>query len=463
MIKAKFLRLSLHVVLLWAVTSLAMGQGPTLKYLADPGTDLSWAHCYVYMEGGSRYKIPFLPLTTYQAAPIGTDKYSRDIQLQGPIVFAGNGIVKEGIFDCYGGIDVTGKIIMFSHDFPDSLHQDLAKEVSLEQRVREAAGRGALGIVIFSWEEENPFLFFKERNTARIPEIPAIAINRRAAAIILESGGRNSEDIFEKWQSKGEFESEVLISKLDLKIEGEFDRIETPNFTFCFQKGKFPTGQRSELAAVNERSVGFILELFKEVQLNWEKTFTAYFPDYDSKLFYVQHWGRGLSCDAGVFMVFDGTAPDFPLAVHENTHSLLGQNWGGTSSFMTEGMGKYSEAMASDKDKNHREIIDFLKASKLVPLSKLVTLNIGSAAETPIAYPAAGSFVQYLRDTYSLGEVKAAYQLEGREKNEAGSDTWQTVFGKSLRELEKEWLLSLAASHQLEKRYVEKFLASFDE
>jgi hypothetical protein len=442
--------------------SVILGQGPTLDYLADPGTELSWAHCYIYMDGGSRHKIPFLPLTTYKRAPAGTDKYTRNVAVRGPVVFAGNGIVKEGSFDCYRGLDVTGKIVMFSYDFPDPAHQDLEKEISLEQRIREAVGRGALAIVLFSWEKDHPFPAFKERDTARIPEVPAIAINRRSAAMILESGGRDSGEIFEKWKTKGEFTTEVLISKLDLRIDGEFDRIETENFIFCFQKGKFPSAEMSKLASVNEQSVQFILDLFREEPLSWEKTFTAYFPDYDSKLFYVQHWGRGFSSEAGVFMVFDGAAPDFPLAAHENAHTLLGLNWGNTSSFMSEGLGKYAEAMASDKDKNHKEVVGFLKESRLIPLSKLLTLEIGSAPETSIAYPAAGSFTQYLIDTYSLAKVKAAYQQEGRPQEEQRPDTWQSVFGKSLKELERGWLFSLAASYRLETKYVEEFLSSFE-
>jgi hypothetical protein len=456
------LRLSRYLVLLAAVSAVALAQGPTLDYLADPGTEFSWAHCYIYMDGGSRHKIPFLPMTTVKGAPAGTAKYTRDILLKAPVVFAGNGIVKTGGFDCYGGVDVTGKIVMFSYDFPDPAHQDLEKEVPLEQRIRDAVDRGGAGIVLFSMEKQHPFPFFRERDLARIPEIPVIAVNRRSAAMILESAGRDSAEIFEKWKTKGEFTTEVLISKLDLKIEGEFDRIETENFIFCFQKGKFPSAEMSKLASVNERSVQFILDLFRDEPLSWEKTFTAYFPDYDSKLFYVQHWGRGFSTEAGVFMVFDGAAPDFPLAAHENAHTLLGLNWGNTSSFMSEALGKYAEAMASNKDRNHQEVVGFLKESRLIPLSKLMTLEIGSAPETSIAYPAAGSFAQHLIETYSLAKVKAAYQHEGRPQEEQRPDTWQAVFGKSLKELEREWLLSLAASYRLETRYVEEFLSSFE-
>ncbi len=54
----------------------------------------------------------------------------------------------------------------------------------------------------------------------------------------------------------------------------------------------------------------------------WDKSFVAYFRDFDSKLCYVRHWGRGLAAPFGVFMVFGGSVPDFGLAAHENTHML---------------------------------------------------------------------------------------------------------------------------------------------
>jgi hypothetical protein len=371
----------------------------------------------------------------------------------------GNGIVRKDRFDCYGALEVAGKIVMFSYDFPDSVHADLEKEVSVEERIREAVARKASGILLFSWGEEYPFPYYRGSDLERIPETPIIAINRRSASIILASDNRDPEAVFKLWQSQGRFRPDILISKLSLRIDGRFDRIETDNFTFCFQKGKISSEQASELAAVNEKSVKFITELFKEEKPVWPKGFTGYFPDFDSKLFYTHHWGYGLSSDAGNFMVFGGSAPDFGLAVHGNTHTLLGHNWGGSSSFLVEGTGKYAEAMATDRTRNHRQSAALLKESKLFPLAEMVRMNIGPSPRTEIAYPAAGSFVQYLAETCPLSKLKRAYQLEGRQKEEqAKQDTWVTAFGKPLRPLEAEWLYWLAERYKLDKRQVEEYL-----
>ncbi len=410
-------------------------QGPTLSYLADPSTELAWADCHVYLEGGSRHKIPFLPAVSAKWAPWGTDGYTRDVRIDAPIAFLGDGAVHTGT-DPYRGLDVAGKAVLFSYDFPDSSHPNLDKEVSLAQRIRAALAHRAAGVILFSWAQEYPFprLALGNSNREAVPEIPIVAINRHSAEVILASGGLNTGDIFEKWKLSGVFKPQILISRVALRIDAKFDRISTANFDFFFERDKISSATMSALAEVNEKSVRFLLDLFKAEKLEWRKPLIVYFRDFDSKLFYTHHWGRGASSDAGVFMVFDGTTPNFGLAAHENAHSLIGANWGGSSSFLSEGLGKYAEAMATDPNANDRETAAFLKESKLVPLEKMLTMNIGSDPATDIAYPAAGSFIGYLIRQYSLAKVKALYQ--GADQ----SDIWSKVFGYTISELEKGWV-----------------------
>ena len=134
----------------------------------------------------------------------------------------------------------------------------------------------------------------------------------------------------------GSFESEEFISKLALRIEGKFNKIETDNFTFVFREELISEEEMKALIDVNEKSVNFILDLCKSEKLRWKKSFAAYFRDYDSKLFYVSHWGKGFSYEGGTFMVYDGKLPDYSLAAHENMHTLIRTNWGGSSSFMAD-------------------------------------------------------------------------------------------------------------------------------
>ena len=267
-----------------------------------------------------------------------------------------------------------------------------------------------------------------------IPEIPVIAVGRRDAAMILESAGRDAEALFRTWEQERKVPSEVLIAKLELRMDGKFLAIETGNFTLAFEPRGIPRDAAEALAGTHEKAVRGNLELFRETQPRWKKSFAAYFADFDSKVFFLHHWGRGMGGDAGTFMVYDGKAPDPGLAAHENAHVLMGQNWGGSSSFLSEGLGMYAEAMATDKAKNHRATAAHLRAGRLFPLEEMAGVRIGTDARTPVAYPAAGSFVQFLIQRYSLGKLKIAYQGEG-----AGA-AWTSAYGKGLPELEREWL-----------------------
>jgi len=61
-------------------------------------------------------------------------------------------------------------------------------------------------------------------------------------------------------------------------------------------------------------------------------------------------------------MVYLEDLLNYGLAVHENTHTLINSNWSNSStSFLNEGIAKYTEALATDKDKNHLMTIEFLK------------------------------------------------------------------------------------------------------
>jgi hypothetical protein len=429
------------LLILVIIVPALLAQGPALSYLTDPDTKLSFASCYLYFDGGSRHRIPFLPVVNSKGAPCGTERYTKDVQLKAPIVFVGNGIVRQDVPDPYRGLDVEGKVVMFSYDFPDRVNAEVEKAVSMEERIQEAVKRGAAGVVLFSAREENPFPIYEEHDAERIPEIPIIAINKRSAALILASDYRKPDQLFKGWEFEGKFRPGVLISKLNLRLEGKFDMINTDNFTFAFQPGRIPREQAVELADVNEKSVVFLMELFRDTGARWKKTFTVYYRDYDAKVFYLHHWGSGMSGDAGVFMVYDGSAPDYGLAVHENAHTLIGQHWSGSTSFMTEGIGKYAEAMATDKSANHRRTLKELQEGKLFPLDEMATINIGSDPRTEIAYPAAGSFVQFLIDRYSLKTLKVVYEGEGqRSIGKTKEDPWIAAYGKPLSDLEREWL-----------------------
>lgn len=447
-------KMTAGALLLWLAAIPLFSQGPRVGYYFHPSTELGWAECRLESRAGSTQRIPFLPviMTGAARAPLGTDDYTRDIDVAAPIVFAGNGIVLEGGHDSYSGrrsdwtngpIDLTGKAVLLSYDFPDAIQEKAGKDFSFRRRIEEAARRGAAAVILFSAKEEYPFLRVGYAPADAPARIPAITISRATAAAILDAAGLDPAELFASWtEKKTPPESRDLIVRLRLRTEGAFQKSETANFLFRYRAKELDRSEMDRIAEVNERALIRIVDLFKGAgDLRWTKLPAVYFSDFDSKLFYTHHWGSGLASDEGVFMVHRGGVPSLGLAAHENAHILGTRNWGGTTSFLNEGFGRYAEALATDPDLNDRQTREFLRAGKLFPLEELLTHNIGQPGlKTDVGYPAAGSFVGYLIRTYGLAAFKKVWQLEAREDGEkAKSDSWTTAFGRPLAELEAAW------------------------
>jgi hypothetical protein len=453
-------------------------QGPRISYYYNPATELSFASCYIYQQGGSQQKIPFLPVISrsFQRAPLGIDNYNKDVNVEAPIVFIGNGIVKDNVWNSYmgrrfdytqGEINVAGKVVMFCYDFPDSIEAQLKEEIPLEARISEAASRKASAVIIFSYKTEYPFLYVSYKNEADIPDIPVIAITKDSAINILYSSGFDGKEVIKNWEESGNPLSGELITRLSLKIKGKFDRVETDNFLIRFRKEFISKDEIDQIAQINEESIKFLFNVFKEEKnLSWKKQLTVYFRDFDSKLFYTHHTGWGLASNEGVFNIFRKSERDFGLAAHENTHTLTYLNWSDDStSFLNEGIAKYTEALATEKNKNHLAVIKYLKEKKLFPLEEMVHFNIGfPGLKTNVGYPASGSFAHFLIDGYGLTSFKKVFILEARtDKEKEQGNSWEKAYKKSLIELEKEWLYWLKKRYKIEETYIQNHLNKVEE
>jgi len=465
------------LLLVALIGSEASAQGPKTSYYYHSATELPFAECYVYQQGGSRQKIPFLPVINrrLQCAPLGTSNFSKDVHVNGSVVFIGNGIVKGNTWNSYvgrrynythGEIDVAGKVVMFCYDFPDSIEAQLKGEALLEDRLAEAASRKASGVVLFSWRAEHPFLTVNYQIESNRPDIPVISINRNSAVNILESAGLD-EGIFDEWKEMGEPQAFELISRIELRIEGNFERVETDHFLIRFRKDEFSKEKMEGLAQINEKSLKFLFDVLQDgSELKWTKQLTVYFRDFDSKTFYTRHWGWGGAISNGVYAIFLESARDYGLAVHENTHTITYLNWTRDStSFLNEGIAKYTESLATERDKNHQATIRYLKEGKLFPLEEMVAFNIGiPGLKTNVGYPASGSYAGFLIETYGLKTFKKVFILEARPAEEKKKEnSWERAYGKSLPELEREWLSWLAKQYKVDDKYILAHLKRVEE
>jgi hypothetical protein len=451
----------------------AAPQGPAASFFYHPATDLPWASASLHHGGGATQKIPFLPIVNSQhfLAPLGTGNLARDVSVDAPLVFLGNGLSVEGEGDSYlgrrldgsvGELGVAGKIVLFSYDTPDEHQARLSASFPLERRIAEAARRGAAAIVVFSSTRQHPVLEVQYPTLAEIPDIPAISISRQTALDIFAASGAFSPAILQDWaSSRAPPESMELITSMRIEFTAAFPRVETDNFTFRYPPGAYSDNHVKEIARLNEESLAFLMEnLRQDGPLRWERLVSVAFPGFDSKIFYTSHWGRGLATEIGAFAVSEGIAPDWGLIVHENMHVLGGVNWGSSTSFLTEGIARHMEALATDGDWNHEQTAHYLVRDQLFPLEEMITFEIGEPGlKTHVGYPAAGSFTGFLIDTYGLQRFWEVFSLEGRtpEEREA-DDSWSRAFGKRLQDLELEWLDGLSEKHRLSQEPLRRHL-----
>lgn len=434
------------------LTANLAAQGPQKSYFYSPQTELPWASCHIFFENGSKRKIPFLPVIDRSSrSPLGSCVYTGNIDIEGPVFFAGNGIVSEGEWDCYEGADVTGKVVLFCYDSRDSISLKYADEATLENRIVEAASRGAAAVVTYSSSERHPFLGckFPESST---PSMPCITVSLDDARSLIETTHPYS------FIEDGRLRSANIVANLSLHIRSEFNIIDTEYFTIRFPESGIPEEKMVDLAEINSRAIAFILTRFESLGQTgtvWQKPSITYFNNYDSKVFFTSHWGSGFSSREarGVFSVYKGKTADYPLAVHENTHTFCYDLWnnGGSCSFLNEGIAMFIEAEATDKDANHLKTLQFLESGELPSLEYLTGMDIGSDRLTHIGYPAAGSFAGFVLDRYSLSEFERAFNT--RRAN------WDRIFLKSLAGIEREWLLWLVDKYRRDRETVAKHLA----
>jgi hypothetical protein len=452
----------------------AAAQGPQISFFYHPGTELPWARASLHLGGGATQKVPFLPVVNsgHYLAPLGTGNLTRDVAVDAPLVFVGNGLSVEGEWDSYvgrrlggsvGAIDVAGKIVLFSYDSPDEHHARLGRSFPLEWRIGEAARRNAAAVVVFSTTSERPFLTVQYTAASESPDIPTISVSRQTVLDIFAASGAFNPAVLQDWaSSRAPPESVELIASMRIEIAGAFPRIETDHFTLCYPPDAYDPDDMREIARLNEESLAFLKTTLRDdhVPLRWDRLFTVSFPGFDSKLFYTRHWGSGLASAMGTFAVFEGGVPDWGLIVHENMHILAGVNWGSTTSFLNEGIATHVEALATDRDSNHERTGQYLVGDQLFPLEQMVTFNIGDEGlKTLVGYPAAGSFTGFLIESYGLGRFREAYALEGRPTEERETDdTWTRVFGKELHDLELAWLGWLSDKYGLGQEPVHRHL-----
>lgn len=128
---------------------------------------------------------------------------------------------------------------------------------------------------------------------------------------------------------------------------------------------------------------------------------------------------------------------------HEFNHVIVLNLWGENSyRWLNEGFAVYSDD-AWGRTNLHVLCKYLLDNNKLISLHELQN-NFNSYNDL-ITYPEAGSFVKFLNEQYGYQKLKRLWQ-EGEDKTE-------NIYGRSMNELEKEWIEVIKGYNAKEVKY----------
>lgn len=126
-------------------------------------------------------------------------------QASGEVVFVGYGIsAPEQGYDDYAGVEVKGKIVAFLRGMPNwGADKQIPRAVaSLSQKVRVAAEKGAVGVLVLNTPDNDRLLPLGGRGRMTRPvEIPVLNVNLATANRLLQPTRLNVADAIEKIQT----------------------------------------------------------------------------------------------------------------------------------------------------------------------------------------------------------------------------------------------------------------------
>jgi hypothetical protein len=417
----------------------AIGQGPSPSYFHDPGNQIPWAECVAYQPGGSSQKIPFIPaiVTAPVRAPAGTQGYSRDVRFDSDLVFVGEGLAEAGsVTEALP--DVDGSVALVS--------LQSASSASLEERVMTLARKGAVAVAVFSKDRRVFYPALKPELRRDFEDVvPVIGLSHDTARRLFAAHSPLGEEDLQRWMEGGAPPRlERFVPRLRCFFEGRFRRLESPRILLLSRQSAIDEAESAELLRVSERSVAFLLNLFGDSGITWNRTPTVYFRGHDAKVFYTLHWGKALANATGSYLLYSGQ-PDFGLVVHEHTHSLFDRGWGETVSFLAEGLAMYAQAQATDPMLCHRRTRELREDGVSVPLEELLEHQIGTPGKaTDFGYPAAGSFIEFLLQQGGLSKFEELYRKAQPSPDLDLGNLLLEIYGATVSELEAAWMSWLA-------------------
>ena len=205
---------------------------------------------------------------------------------------------------------------------------------------------------------------------------------------------------------------------------------QTPHFLLCYEPGSESERSIKDLEIIAEQDRSQVLQMLGIAE--YEPRIYTFLVNSRSQLrkligFYGD--GRSRPAEHAMFYVIDGPR----TLAHEMTHEISTNLWGPAQPWIEEGLAVYTTEFPILDGDCHA----YFTAHRLLPLAKLVNPDWESSMySADITYTELGSFVKFLDKKYGIARIQEVWR--------GGSQSISQVYGKSLADLEQEWLATLA-------------------
>ena len=176
-----------------------------------------------------------------------------------------------------------------------------------------------------------------------------------------------------------------------------------------------------------------------------------FFEDGETKRKATGHQGAGWAFGNTIVEIYSEKQKLDPY--HETVHMLM-RPFGnppalfneGFATYMSERLGVHGlESLGGGQSSIYQRVRELKSKNEWIPLEELITYtDIGPGwSRPPIAYPEAASFVKYLIDIHGKDKFLQAYKqllnYGSKQVQEQNIEKLTNIYGKSLKELERQW------------------------
>ncbi len=467
--KYQVLLITLLILQLHAADS--YGQAPENSFYHNETTILPYASFLVTLPDGEVTTVPFTPILIVNS-PAGTEFYSKDIDIRGRLVFAGNGIVApDAQLNSYGDYNLQGQIPIIVYNVPDDYKTRYGVKSDLHIRIQEAVTRGASAVIVFGipgnpgWN--SPLITLP--NTEPSIDVPVISISYDNAISLLNKLGLNIKSLEDSRDYVLSLNPIELPCIARITINSKLSQAVSSKFSLSYLPGILTEEMMKEYLSNKERAFNLVSQYLDMHIENVNTSEEIFFPDLTSMKYFTGIEDYSPEGFGKVFMVFRAYKPNsYPLVygfgdiVHEMTYHLLADSWKNSHPALMEGLGVMLKDVVNSDETSllDKRAADLLKQDKMVPVIEILTndsLNFFNF--TPDASTELGSFIRYIYNAFGRAKFKRLYDKYKTESEAIDRVRYFIdVYFKEYRSLEYEWLEIIALKHGVPTKNVDGLL-----